>query len=75
MEAKQLYPKHEEVLMLEAEAASAEGMFDEALTMMQNILQSADPADTMPIIIQANILMQKVRTCVHFIDSELRTVQ
>ena len=46
--------------MLEAEAASAEGMFDDALDKMEIIIKSSDPADTMPLIIKANILMQKV---------------
>ena len=51
--------------MLEAEAAAAEGMFDDALTMMENVIKSADPTDSMPIIIQANILMQKVNAPMH----------
>ena len=71
MEAKGLFPKNEEVLMLEAEAAAAEGMFDDALAMMQNVIKSADPTDSMPIIIQANILMQKVK--MKLMQSYIRT--
>ena len=57
--------------MLEAEAAAAEGMFDDALAMMQNVIKSADPTDSMPIIIQANILMQKVK--MKLMQSYIRT--
>jgi hypothetical protein len=56
-EAKLLCPGNEEVLMLDAES---EGLFDEALAMMDKIIAGADPSDTMSTIIKANILMQKV---------------
>ena len=48
--------------MLDAESVASEGLFDEALAMMDKIIAGADPSDTMSTIIKANILMQKVRT-------------
>lgn len=46
--------------MLDAESVASEGLFDEALAMMDKIIAGADPSDTMSTIIKANILMQKV---------------
>ena len=48
--------------MLDAESVASEGLFDDALEMMDKIIAGADPSDTMSTIIKANILMQKVRT-------------
>ena len=71
-EAKLLFPQHEEVLMLDAEAVASEGQFDEALSMMDVIVSASDPSDTMSKIIKANILMQKVPTYpIHHITSDL----
>ena len=60
MEAKGLFPTQEDVLMLDAESAASEGQFDAALEMMDSVVSSADPTDSLSTIIKANILMQKV---------------
>lgn len=69
-EAKALFPSQEDVLMLDAESAASEGLFDEALEMMDSVVSSADPSDSMSTIIKANILMQKV-VCQNAVNDEL----
>mmetsp|Transcript_29242 Transcript_29242/g.27997 ORF Transcript_29242/g.27997 Transcript_29242/m.27997 type:complete len:531 (+) Transcript_29242:2-1594(+) len=59
MEAKTLFPKHEAVLMLEADLLSSEGAADEALEIIDGVMATSDQGDTMPLIVKANILMQK----------------
>lgn len=60
MEAKALFPAQEDVLMLDAESAASEGQFDSALEMMDSVVSSSDPTDSLSTIIKGNILMQKV---------------
>jgi hypothetical protein len=60
MEAKGLFPTQEDVLMLDAESTASEGLFDAALEMMDSVVSSSDPTDSLSTIIKANILMQKV---------------
>jgi hypothetical protein len=60
MEAKGLFPTQEDVLMLDAESTASEGQFDAALEMMDSVVSSSDPTDSLSTIIKANILMQKV---------------
>jgi hypothetical protein len=59
-EAKSLAPGNESVLLLEADLMSINGETDSALAKCDEVILLSDGSDSIPYVIKANVLMQKV---------------
>lgn len=59
-EAKRISPMHESVILLDADQLSIHGDIDGALSRCDEVILLSDRTDSIPYVIKANILMQKM---------------
>lgn len=69
-EAKTLAPSNESVLLLEADLMSINGETDSALAKCDDVILLSDGTDSIPYVIKANVLMQKVHIDIHVFGFE-----
>jgi hypothetical protein len=74
-EAKKLSPKHEMVMMLEVDMMTTDGQYDEALTVIDEIIALSDGDDAIPHVFKANTLAQKVAISPLSIDCSITSLQ
>lgn len=58
-EAIIISPKHESVIMLQADLLSNEGDIPKAFEILDELVRKCDPEDSIPIVVKANILTRK----------------